>query len=306
MYTQQFMELFDGLPDAYGTGRGGWVHRPLTGEDVAEHLQGGGTGVGVAPLRRDGTVRFAAIDLDKPDFDAARLMERLLPGRTWLERSRSGNAHVWAFFAAPCEAWVARGLMRAATEAAGERGTEVFPKRDQLMPGMLGNYINLPYHGSERPMIDTEGRPFAVDWFLPLALEGRIDPEEWRRKAISMGLTSPEDRVRTAEYGQRATAHVCLAHIFQHAEDTPIVSGHRNVVYFNVAKMLLNWAALSDEDAWEHLVDLESRSPDRIPPQELRRIFENARRGQYTSTGCDDPLMAPFVSPDCAVAHGRP
>jgi hypothetical protein len=148
------MRLFSGRKDAYGTGRGQWIKREPTPDVYAEHLRGEGPGLGIAPLLDDGTVWFAAIDLDEPDFDAAREMQEFLSfGATWVERSRSGNAHVWAFFEHPIQAWIARGILREATAAIGKPAVEVFPKQDKLREGMVGNYINLPYHGDDRPIL---------------------------------------------------------------------------------------------------------------------------------------------------------
>jgi hypothetical protein len=69
-----------GRTDAYGTGRGQWIKREPTPAVYApgEHLRGEGPGLGIAPLLDDGTVWFAAIDLDEPDFDAAREMQEFL------------------------------------------------------------------------------------------------------------------------------------------------------------------------------------------------------------------------------------
>ena len=41
---------------AFGTGRGQWVKRPVVAEDIVRHLKGEGVGLGIPPLRRDGTV----------------------------------------------------------------------------------------------------------------------------------------------------------------------------------------------------------------------------------------------------------
>src|ERR1039458_6533541 len=135
-----FMRLFRGREDAYGTGKGGWVHKPAGSEQYMDHIEGRGTGLGIAPLLDDGTVWFAAIDLDEPDFDAAKEMQDYLSfATTWIERSRSGNAHVWAFFDTPIEAWIPRGIFREVTAALGKPTVEIFPKADKLKDGMVGN-----------------------------------------------------------------------------------------------------------------------------------------------------------------------
>jgi hypothetical protein len=67
--------------------------------------------------------------------------------------------------------------------------------------------------------------------------------------------------------------------------------------------MLSNWSEIDHDEALEMMVLVNEASPDRISPAELRRILSNAERGQFTSTGCDDPLVLPFSDPDCPIAH---
>ena len=296
-----FMALFEGRTDAWGTGRGEVKRGTVTPSLYEQHIAGVGEGLGVFPLLDDATVNFAVIDLDEPDFRAARDMQDLLPGVTWLEESRSGNAHVWAFFDSPCEAWVARGLMREATIAIDRPRVEVFPKQDRLLEGMVGNYINLPYFGNTRPMLDAD----SCTEFVERANALRNDPESWRKRARFMGLAAPEERERTSQFGDQAQLHACAEHIIAHRFDNPIREGHRNTVYFNVAKQLLNWKELDENEAWDLLVELEGASPDRIPEKELRRLFNNASRGEWVSTGCDDPLMGPYILDDCPIVRYR-
>jgi hypothetical protein len=297
----EYSRLFNGRQDAYGTGRGEVVRKSPTTHLYSEHLTGVGPGLGIFPLLDDGTVYFAAIDLDEPDFDSAESMADLLPGTTYIERSRSGNAHVWAFFDQPCEAWIARGLMREATVAINKPRVEVFPKQDRLLEGMVGNYINLPWHGTDRPVLGYD----SVEQFVQHATAHLNDPESWRKRARFIGLEPPEERERTSEFGEQAVLHSCAEHIVANRFENPIRAGHRNVVYFNVAKQLLNWRDLDEDEAWGLLCELEGASHDRIPEHELRRLFDNAKRGEWTSTGCDDPLMSPYVLPDCPIVRFR-
>ena len=223
------------------------------------------TASGIAPLRDDGTVRFAAIDLDEPDFGFAREVASFLPGTKWVERSRSGNAHVWTFFSEPVEGWIPRGIMRNALEALGRQEVEVFPKQDTLRPGMLGNYINLPYHGTNadatwrRPMVEMvypggpermeanldDAHGFILGAFLRFAHRRLNDPAEWRSRAAALGLQAPEDRPETAEFGTRDVPHACAMYIYEHRYTNPITPGNRAVVLFCLAKQFLNWKAIS-------------------------------------------------------------
>lgn len=303
----RFRSLFSGLDIAFGTGKGEWIKRPPRPEDWLDHLEGKGVGIGIAPLRPDNTVLFAAIDLDEPDFKAAGLMQEFIPGKSWVERSRSGNAHVWVFFSAPCEAWVAMGILKEATVAAGKKHVEVFPKNHDFAKVRLGNYINLPYHGEDRPILrhNDPTDPGSLEQFLTTAERTRNDPEDWRKRAQWLLITPPDERERTQEFGSQRHLHVCAEHIIS-GEAGPITAGHRSVVYFSLAKQLTNWEQVDHDEVVEILRAVnEASAPDTIPDDELLRIIGNAERGQFTSTGCDDPLFAPFAHPDCPIANPR-
>lgn len=307
---EQFASLFAGRTDAYGTGAGMWIKKPVTVAHYEAHLRGFGKGLGIAPLLDDGTINFAAIDLDEPDFDAARDMQTLLPGPSFIERSRSGNAHVWVFFEEPVEAWPIRGILKEATLAAGKASVEVFPKQDRLFPELrtefrpeLGNYINLPFHGDERPIFNPgQNYTWTLEKFL--ANVELNDGRDWTKRAEFLQIPAPEERLKDRqEFGTQETLHMCAEHIIAHREENPILEGHRNVVYFSLAKQLLNYKYFDDDEAWYFLKLVADASPDRTTEHELRRIFNNAKMKGMTSTGCDDPLMSPYVHPDCPIAR---
>jgi hypothetical protein len=304
----RFAALFDGLDTAFGTGAGRWVHRAPTAADWVAHLAGTSAGIGIAPLRPDSKVMFAAIDLDEPDFEAARLMQSFIPGPSFIERSRSGNAHIFVFFSSPIEAWVPMGVLKEVTLAADKPHVEVFPKNHDFSKVKLGSYINLPYYGNERPILfEDEGALCDMDLedFLDRAEARRNEPKDWRSKAQWMLITPPEQRERHAEFGKQSTLHICAEHILS-GDAGPVVYGHRSIVYFSLAKMLCNWEHCDHDEAAEFLRSVnEDAGPDSIPDEELMRILGNAERGQFTSTGCDDPTFLPYAHPDCPIAYPR-
>lgn len=314
-YVGRYRALFSGLETAYGTGAGRWVKEAPKRKDYSAHLAGIGQGLGIAPLRQDGTVTFAAIDLDEPDFETAKTMATLLPGTQFIERSRSGNAHVFAFFSEPIEAWIARGILREATAAVGKRFVEVFPKQDKLRIGMVGNYINLPYFGDDRPMVGrSDGGEALVNLENPMPLAEFIteaeaslnDPSDWRKRAGWLGVPSPEERATEGrEFGTQSFLHICAEHVIANRDDNPIVAGHRAVVYFALCKQLANCNQFNEEEALAILGLINDSSPDPISEGEIRHMYSNAVRGEYTSTGCDDPLFQPYAHPDCPIAHGK-
>lgn len=313
--AQRFADLHSGLDVAFGTGKGQWIKRPPTLEDFVGHLRGEGHGIGIAPLRPDNTVLFAAIDLDEPDFDSAREMQKYIPGTSFVERSRSGNAHIWVFFSEPIEAWVPMGILKEAIMAAGKKNVEVFPKNHDFARVKLGNYINLSNHGGSRRMhqpcdvphdhMEIPGWEYlTLEMFLDAAEAGLNDPAEWHKKAQWLLLAPPDQREKTAEFGKQPTLHCCAQRII--TEGIPVTEGHRSVVYFSLAKQLLNCEMYSKQETIDLLRTVnEGSAPDDIPDGELRRIIDNADRGQFTSTGCDDPLFIPYADPACPVAFPK-
>lgn len=330
----EFARLFGlGTPDlqrieAFGTGKGQWVKRPVELADIIRHLKGEGVGLGIPPLRKDGTVWFAAIDLDEPDFPAARDMQRFIPGDSWIERSRSGNAHVWVFFSAPIEAWVVRGILREAILAAGKGAVEVFPKQDRLLEGMVGSYINLPYFGDTRPVLLDPGdveeieqhwhpdlqeaaiksaTEYELEEWVERATDSLNDPDKWRSRARWLMLVPPEQRLRSSdcEFGENPNLHMCAEWMLANRDSNPLVEGHRNAVFFALARQLSNYAGFDHDEAWHMMQLMNESSLDPAPESEMRRILFNAERGRYTSTGCDDPLVQPYCHPACQIGNLR-
>lgn len=312
----RFEALFQGLPEAFGTGRGEWVKRPPQREDFRAHLAGVGPGLGIAPLRRDGTCSWAAIDLDEPDFAAALAMQDFIPGSSFIERSRSGNAHILVFFSEPIEAWVARGVLKEVILAAGKAHVEVFPKADRLLPGMLGSYLNLCFYGDTRPVVADFGPHDHCDqWGLSeYSLEGWLDaveaslnsPEAWVKRAQWLQIASPEEKLRDGtEFGTQRTLHICAEHIIACRDSNPVVDGHRAEVYFALAKMLCNYEGFDLDEAFAMMQLVNDASPDAINDGELRKILANAERGRFTSTGCDNPVVTPYCHPDCPIAFPK-
>jgi hypothetical protein len=204
--------------------------------------------------------------------------------------------------------------MREATAAVGKRFVEVFPKQDKLRIGMVGNYINLPYHGDERPIVGrSDGGDAIVNLEAPMALERFLDeaeaslndPKDWIKRAGWLGIPSPDERRDEGrEFGTQNYLHMCCEHVIEHRDDNPIVAGHRAVVYFALCKQLANCNQFDEDEALAILGLINDASPDPIPESELRHMYQNAVRGEYTSTGCDDPLFAPYAHPDCPIANG--
>ncbi|MEE8551363.1 MAG: primase C-terminal domain-containing protein, partial [Gemmatimonadota bacterium] len=152
----RFAELFVGGDQAHGLWderRGAKTERgPATPERYAEHLAGK-LGLGLVPVRRDGTCRFAAIDIDIDSIDHVALLAKVLARKLPLTvfRSKSGGAHATLFMKEPGlpAATVIQTLRRWAT-LLGYPAAEIFPKQTKITKRDCGNWINLPYFGDAR------------------------------------------------------------------------------------------------------------------------------------------------------------
>jgi hypothetical protein len=74
--------------------------KQLTHLDYLNHLNGTQV-LGIYPALENNTTCFAAIDIDDPKFEIAKEVSLLLPQPNYIERSRTGNHHVWMFFRDP-------------------------------------------------------------------------------------------------------------------------------------------------------------------------------------------------------------
>jgi hypothetical protein len=123
-------------------------------------------------------------------------------------------------------------------------------------------------------------------------------------------IEPPESRIKNRqEFGTGKQLHMCAEWIIGNRDENPILEGTRNIVYYHLAKQLCHYEGFSREEAWDMLCLVRDSADEQgvahFPDSELRRIFDNAARGSYTSTGCDAPEMEPYVHPDCPIAHGR-
>lgn len=174
--TERFADLFAGRTDAYGTEQGG-CYRPNRTFDsmVTAHLSGAESPIGVYPLVPFGDdeqplswlVKWGCVDLDvkgpthATGYDttsealaAAMNLQTALHHfgiQGWIESTRSHGWHVWVF----ADEWVPARVMRrallVACAVADVPPSEVNPKSEGFdSPDVLGNYVRLPYPGSDR------------------------------------------------------------------------------------------------------------------------------------------------------------
>lgn len=184
--TDQFITLFRGRGDCYGSDDGGCIRQPLTRDVFAAHLEGS-RGIGVYPAV-PGNPPFCVwgcSDIDIEDLSSARLLQSALMAAgviSWVERSRSKGYHVWVFSGSPVPAEDMRNMLLAAHQVANYPAREVNPKQFDVTVNKVGNYVRLPYLGGigqtpqRRVILDGDDNPMPLGVFVADALSTLTDP----------------------------------------------------------------------------------------------------------------------------------
>lgn len=161
----RFKRVFSGLDRAHGqykvkskeksgkhVGSVRTVKKAPTDKEWSDHLEGR-VGIGIVPIRGDGSCMFGAIDVDVYDLDLpseeAKIRALGLP--LTVCRTKSGGAHLYLFMKKPARASLIRIRLAEWAAALGRPGAEIFPKQDHLRDeDDVGSWINLPYFGGDR------------------------------------------------------------------------------------------------------------------------------------------------------------
>jgi len=203
-YVEKLQTLFGGLDRAHGTykidesidgdkisGQAKTIATPPTAEMWELHLKGERS-LGIIPIREDGTVSWACIDIDSYKSDVCQasvdfIKEYSLP--LVVCRSKSGGAHVFIFFQNPTPAKSVVKKLAQFAKAMGFDGAEIFPKQISIKPEEFGNWLNMPYFDweiSTRYGLDADGKSLELPDFIKYAEGKKVTFETWKN------LTVPE------------------------------------------------------------------------------------------------------------------
>lgn len=252
----QFMSLFEGNNDAYGTsivdprqapdpetgkikGRHYTITEPVNPELWRQHLIGQ-KGIGIIPINKDSKCKWGCIDVDIYAMDHAEITGRLhamkLP--LVLTRTKSGGAHLWLFL----HEWMLCGEVRAKMTAIaallGFGGSEIYPKQVSVSADRndLGNWVNMPYQSATKTTrfcIDECGRGLNADAFIIRAQDYRQTPEGFY--AINVNPVS-----------ELPGGPPCLQHLARHK----LPAGSRNNGMFSFGV----YAKKSAPDNWQNVL----------------------------------------------------
>lgn len=158
----------------------------FTADHFRSHLEGnGGIGIGIVPIRDDGSCFWGAIDIDNhgsdKDIDIRGVERRVAELELPLVacRSKSGGVHLYIFFSEPVRADIVRAVLQRWAKSLEVEGVDcIYPKQGRLAKDtegnqQLGNWINLPYYD-----IEASGKRFAVSNGKRLTLDGFLTKAE--------------------------------------------------------------------------------------------------------------------------------
>lgn len=288
--TLRLMNLFAGLERAHGVyelpsgkgdgttkveGRGKTIKEPVTPAMWTAHVAGV-QGLGIVPIRDNGTCLFGAIDIDRYEPDLLSKIERqcaelnlpLLPTRT-----KSGGVHLYLFGSEPLAASLLKIRLEEWSIALGFAGVEIFPKQSQISPEDVGNWINMPYFGIDTG--STERYGIFKGQLLTLS--------QYVERAEALRITSSQLHLLqiSGDDGSFLNGPPCL----QSLARIGFPMGARNNGLFAVAVYLKK----RYPDDWKNQLGSYNQRYMRppLPEGEVKMIIKGASRKKY-SYACDE------------------
>ncbi len=252
-------------------------------ENFKEHIVGA-VGIGVVPIRDDGTCYFGAIDIDRHDKSKPEInLETIRSNVSAMDlpltvcRSKSGGAHLYLFCSEPIKAKIVIQLLSTWSRNLGFDGAEIFPKQAILITGdngekSLGNWINLPYFAgddTDRYAWEDNGKS-SLDFFLTNAESRRIDA----------------DFVGKFNSVEHPDAPPCIQAMLKDG----VGNGYRNEALYSIVVYLKR--AFPDEYR-EKAFDINtSVFATPLPYSEAKKTIDSASRRQYHPKCKEEPCRS--------------
>ena len=286
--SNRFFELFAGLKRAYGVyqikfvnekGKSEGHAQTATAEYTAQqwkfHLAGE-TGLGVIPIQDGNHCRWGAIDIDTYGIDLIALSKTLetLKLPLVLCRSKSGGAHLYAFFKEDVDAQIVKKKLTEFSIALGYPKVEIFPKQATLANKRdVGNWINMPYFAVKNTTryAIINGDAVSAKEFLDAAFARQLTLQE----LIDTAPPLPADFMDWPP---------CLQHLARNG----VHDGHRNNSLYSIGVYL----KMKFPDEWEMQLDtMNARYV--IPPmpsKEVQQLAKSLKRKDYFYKCMEHPL----------------
>ena len=176
-----FQSMFTGNMNSYGLHKYATIKKgqkekgesftkkeKVTEDLYRQHLEGE-QGLGIVPIQKNNTCRFAALDIDVYTINFKLQLEAISSHNMPIFpfRSKSGGLHLYLFLSEPMKVLKIKEIMEQFRVMLGlNQNTEIFPKQTSLGEGQSGNWINLPYYNHEKTkqyMYGPDGSSLTID-----------------------------------------------------------------------------------------------------------------------------------------------
>jgi TOTE conflict system, Archaeo-Eukaryotic Primase domain len=316
--AERFMYRFAGLDRAYGrytlaitepagtkkVGGAATIQGLLTVDLWRKHLRGE-QGLGVVPIRDDGTCTWGCIDVDIYDLDINEL-ERIVRGTPLVVcRSKSGGAHALLVFSEPVPAGKLIEKLKMSVAALGLPNTiEIFPKQAELVAdrGDTGNWLIMPYFGGDRSTryCVKDGGSIAPEEFLTFAADKALSLEQLEALNLrpgSLALGIPSALQLTGTTNRNADVSQIARPIRDRFPEFPPcmqllmsigVYDNRNTFLFNVS-LACEKAYPDNWKAQVHEINRDFCHPPLTDKELEATVFKRDRRKKNYQYTCSNP-----------------
>lgn len=248
--------------------------QPITEQVYKDHLDGK-QGLGLIPIRKDNTCRFAVLDIDTYDQEIINshldfIYEHDLPVIPF--KSKSGGLHVYLFLEIPVAANAVINYMSQITTLLGlTNKTEIFPKQSTLIAGQIGNWINLPYYNLNKSCaLNKDGTDIIFEQAIIY---------------IKDHLQTEQSLLQYFENLPLADGPCCLQHIYLKRE-----TNFRNEYLFSLA---CYYKAKYGDDFEFKISEANNHLKEPIPIGELQKtIITTHKKKDYTYKCGTDPILS--------------
>lgn len=303
--VERFLHLFQGNPDAFGvytvatdskveTGKkvkgSGVTRRGAVTPDLWEKHLAGSQGLGIVPIRADGTIFWGMVDVDVYGKDLSKVVDSLTGTGLIPCRSKSGGLHVFAFFKTNVKAGSARKKLIEIAAALGYPKAEVFPKQTEKLDGDdLGNWLNMPYFGGDktnRYAYGPDGASLTTGEFLDYAEANKFSLAEFVK--LNFRRVAPE----AAPVDEWAEAPPCL----QELNRLGFPEGTRNNGMLAVSVL---FRKMYPEDWQERIKAFNAGMAKPLPKSEINDLVKSAGRKEYNYRCKETPIVDYCNRPLC-------
>jgi hypothetical protein len=274
---------------------------PAPLEAYESHLRGD-VGLGLVPVRLDGTCLFGVIDIDIDDIDHVKLYEAVTRLNLPLNvcRSKSGGAHLYAFFRQPTEGAKVQLILKRWSVALGHPKAEIFPKQTRIDTDNVGNWINLPYFGSElTTRYAVREQALSLKEFLDSTVytdgkvEQQVKPASKAAGVIGEKAKPREEKPPSVSSWNFSDGPPCL----QKLASAGVPQGGRNSLFFNIGVYLRK----SKGDDYAALLEQANKALGQPPldEREIRTIAKSLSKATYRYTCNSEPIASCCDKPAC-------